>query len=292
MRHGVFKYYQTPNLGDEIQSIAAARLLPRVDDYVEREEMHEFRSTEGVFLMANGWYIHNARAFPPSPCIEPFYISVHFSRDDLFSLEGISHLKAHGPIGCRDPHTKRAMVRHGIDAYLSGCLTLTLESSDDSDRTSNVYVVDVDRALLPRIPSEIAQRATRLTHYPTQRTRAAKFSEAEALLRLYAKAGLVITSRVHCALPCVAMQTPVVFLYPDRNDARVGALVPFLPVYTGSSMEIDWNPRPPDVSRHACRLREICRAAIELQQNPVQRSAYCRRLAEKLEQPWDRGPNR
>ena len=35
---------------------------------------------------------------------------------------------------------------------------------------------------------------------------------AESLLKKYARAKLVITSRIHCALPCLAMGTPVIFV--------------------------------------------------------------------------------
>src|SRR5690606_3725036 len=39
-----------------------------------------------------------------------------------------------------------------------------------------------------------------------------KFEMADDILKKYAKAKLVITSRIHCALPCLAMGTPVIFL--------------------------------------------------------------------------------
>ncbi|HEY0092602.1 MAG TPA: polysaccharide pyruvyl transferase family protein, partial [Flavobacterium sp.] len=39
-----------------------------------------------------------------------------------------------------------------------------------------------------------------------------KFAMAEDLLNKYARAKLVITSRIHCALPCLAMGTPVIFV--------------------------------------------------------------------------------
>ena len=35
---------------------------------------------------------------------------------------------------------------------------------------------------------------------------------AENLLNKYARAKLVITSRIHCALPCLALGTPVIFI--------------------------------------------------------------------------------
>lgn len=39
-----------------------------------------------------------------------------------------------------------------------------------------------------------------------------KFQIAEELLNKYARAKLVITSRIHCALPCLAMGTPVIYI--------------------------------------------------------------------------------
>lgn len=43
-----------------------------------------------------------------------------------------------------------------------------------------------------------------------------KFDEAERLLKKYSQASIVITSRIHCALPCLAIETPV--LYTDDMD--------------------------------------------------------------------------
>ncbi|HQP90223.1 MAG TPA: polysaccharide pyruvyl transferase family protein [Bacteroidales bacterium] len=39
-----------------------------------------------------------------------------------------------------------------------------------------------------------------------------KFNHAEALLKIYSEAKLVITSRIHCALPCLGMETPVLYI--------------------------------------------------------------------------------
>ena len=40
----------------------------------------------------------------------------------------------------------------------------------------------------------------------------AKFAYADGLLRHYARARLCVTTRIHCALPCLAMGTPMVFV--------------------------------------------------------------------------------
>lgn len=42
--------------------------------------------------------------------------------------------------------------------------------------------------------------------------------KAEQLVKLYAKARLVITSRIHCALPCLGLETPVIYLREKADD--------------------------------------------------------------------------
>jgi len=76
-----------------------------------------------------------------------------------------------------------------------------------------------------------------------------KFVYAEKLLDLYADAKLVVTSRIHCALPCLALETPVI--YADKNNAdiidncRLGGLKDFFNVISMKSnrykMEFDCN---------------------------------------------------
>lgn len=55
--------------------------------------------------------------------------------------------------------------------------------------------------------------------YATQlKTEEERLQEAERLVKKYAKARLVITSRIHCALPCLGLETPVVFVYNEDID--------------------------------------------------------------------------
>ena len=61
-----------------------------------------------------------------------------------------------------------------------------------------------------------------------------RLKEAERLVRLYSRAKLVITSRIHCALPCTGLETPVIFL-KMANDipesaCRMGGILDFLNV--------------------------------------------------------------
>ena len=48
---------------------------------------------------------------------------------------------------------------------------------------------------------------------------------ADGLLKTYEKYPLVITSRIHCALPCTAMGTPVVFMNDRRGRNTMGGII-------------------------------------------------------------------
>lgn len=52
--------------------------------------------------------------------------------------------------------------------------------------------------------------------------------EAERLVTLYAKASMVVTSRIHCALPCLGLETPVIFVenknQTEASSCRLGGL--------------------------------------------------------------------
>ena len=53
--------------------------------------------------------------------------------------------------------------------------------------------------------------------YPTDGLR---FHRANELLRLYSGAKYIITSRIHCAFPCLGLQTPVAFVKSDAGGEK------------------------------------------------------------------------
>lgn len=61
-----------------------------------------------------------------------------------------------------------------------------------------------------------------------------KIAYAESLIKQYAKASLVITSRIHCALPCLGLDTPVLYLQNLKlgkdSYCRLEGLIEFLNV--------------------------------------------------------------
>jgi hypothetical protein len=69
--------YHTTNLGDDIQSLAARQYLPRVDAYLDRDRLAEYRGPETT-LIGNGWFFHDPQlAWPPAPQIRFLALSLH-----------------------------------------------------------------------------------------------------------------------------------------------------------------------------------------------------------------------
>lgn len=253
MKYGLLTYEENKkffNVGDNVQSLAAKQFLPRVDEFVNREKLASYKG-DPIQLIMNGWFTHNIHNWVPNDKIDPIFVSFHMNNTAapaMLSEKGISYLKKHQPIGCRDQYTADILKKKGIDAFFTGCLTLTLDSYkvDDSERGDQIYIVDPlysyprpekifyntkitvknilngtafqlgkkDKHLRNFISQEVLEDAEFINQEPPSNTYTdkQKFAMAEELLHKYAKAKLVITSRIHCALPCLALGTPVIFI--------------------------------------------------------------------------------
>jgi hypothetical protein len=252
MKYGLLTYtgQRTYNVGDYVQSLAARQYLPRVDQFMNRETLGEYTGDPTKLIM-NGWWTHNIHHWVPSEKIDPLFVSFHMNNTAapfMLSEKGIAYLKKHAPIGCRDKFTAQILNEKGIEAYFTGCLTLTLDNYkvDDSERGDEIYIVDpfynypnsedllsnvksavrgvmsgkafqlgkIDKTLKKIVSPELLKSAKYVTQVLPEgkQTDEEKFAYAEECLKKYAKAKLVITSRIHAALPCLAMGTPVIFM--------------------------------------------------------------------------------
>lgn len=288
MKHGLMYYLSSSgptgmkNIGDYIQSIAADQFM-HASTLIEREQLHNY-SGERTKIILNGWFMHRPENFPPSPDIDPLFISFHLRpsmADAFLTPKTIDYMKIHGPIGCRDKMTQKLLEKKGIDTYFSGCLTLTLDISyRHTDATEHTDIVFVD-PFRPFTKSDFKRNRFEIFRHPimamkvfrklcqqplygqktsykwkafwrigaflkTYRTlftddlivnaayishgirenlfsgESDKFTYAKSLLKRYAHAKFCVTSRIHCALPCVAMGTPVIFVNPSNNDMGQG----------------------------------------------------------------------
>lgn len=238
--------YSTKNVGDEIQSIAAMQFLPRVDLFLDRDNLNNVDITKTTKLILNGWFMGQPKNWPPKSLILPLFISFHLTHKNdslrtILSSENINYLRTYQPIGCRDYWTMNALKKHNIDSYFSGCLTLTLKKPN-VPKTDKIYFVDsfvqlneneankIIKTISTTIPERYAENVEIINHWDTKGMSVIedKFNKANKLLSKYASAKLVITSRLHCALPCLAFGTPVYFVdigYLTKEDRnRFGGL--------------------------------------------------------------------
>lgn len=228
MRYGLLYYRPTGNIGDEIQSLAARQFLPRVDVLVDRERMKEFPSPEPVKMILNGWYMCEPAQWPPAPAIAPLLTSMHIADKRpvtaaWFDGDNRRYLLEHGPVGARDTATLALLERYGVPAYFSGCLTLTLQRNDQAVRGDYVCAVDVDRETLAELRARTARPVIPVTHWlPRHMEPEDTFVFAEMLLDLYQRAHCAVTTRLHAALPCLALRTPVLLLSTAESSRFAG----------------------------------------------------------------------
>lgn len=296
------------NIGDYIQSLAAAQYLPKIDEYFDKTA--DDNGTDVIKMIMNAWYIWSPEKFPVSKRIIPLPISMHISpvcSEKLLSIQKVlDWFKKNEPIGCRDKDTEQLLKSKGIKSYFSGCLTLTLGKKykysgerkglvfvdpylavmrkelsfwncaevfffslahiktlhSVQKRFSHYYCLDnggskfhwlirklVYSAIFIRtygkkFSMKQLANAEYITHFvkvgegTNLQTEKEKMKYAEMLVKKYASAELVVTGRIHCALPCLGVETPVVFTaghtLEEGSDAssagRFGGLIDFLNV--------------------------------------------------------------
>lgn len=230
----------TNNIGDDFQCIAAKYFLPKNADkiMIDREQMNTY-SGKKVNLIANGWYMHHPENWPPSKDISPLLTSIHISNvrqrngkipmNYMFSKDSIEYMKKHSPIGCRDIFTYKMLQKKGIPSYFSGCMTLTLRTRR-TQRKDYICLVDPSKELedfvKEKTKREVVIVRPEKKDWPVDYKQ--RIGEAEKILQVYANAHMVITGRLHGALPSLAMGTPVLLLTGKFGDERYEGLKYFL----------------------------------------------------------------
>ena len=164
---------------------------------------------------------------------------------------GATWLKQIAPIGCRDEGTAELLKSFGIKAYVSGCFTLAIEPFADVEKHEKIVLVDCSKEVfdfvkantkkkivvashryaIDKLSPEVvafaeehdAKDVIATSHEPAQPDEPHELvyhkgswsyrrALMEGLLRFYQGASLVVTKRLHVALPCLAMGTPVLMI--------------------------------------------------------------------------------
>ena len=252
----------TENIGDHVQIFAANSLLRKLwhlpSQLIDRDD--QIATLEGCqsvdqtrLIVMNGWFKFNHSGWPPHPSLLPAYVGFHLRPlqcPELLSAAAIRHYRQHSPIGCRDSWTCELLRAHGVEAYVSHCLSLALSIRSPSlVPASEVFVVSRDRQICDYIPKCLGAY-TFVSHYSGSRDASLNLAKVDHLLALYAsRAKLIVTTLLHCALPAMAMGIPVVMVWPIGSAAsrssdrqRFSSLLSLINVHEPEELEsIDWN---------------------------------------------------
>lgn len=235
------------NLGDDIQLLA----IQNIYDYmnIPKEDIVRIGLTE--LSTYDGEYVILPISFPLygyrkdlyitmfSQKIIPVFLALSIMSNNI-TEEELIYLRRFEPIGCRDIYTMNLLREKNILAYMSGCMTATFPRKAKEGR-DKIYIVDIPEPDLKYIPENIRKNAI-FTSQIKYNCENPELTAKEYLDNYAETAKLVITSRLHCALPCTAMGIPVV-LIKDRYSFRFPTISKYIPVYTKDKYnEINWNP--------------------------------------------------
>lgn len=224
----------TDNLGDDLLTLAASCLLPRVDRVLNADHLDEpfddLEPNDRIVTLMCGDVMRHPVHWPPERHIAPAITGAHFSHEDIWGVPfseigetGLKYLAACGTIGCRDQRTVELMESMGLPCQLTACLTLTLKKPEVSAPARPYMVMcdvpeDVQRALKEHVNGLDFRTVTHLMTENDQDYET-RMHAAHDMLKLYAAAQCVVTRRLHCAMACLAIGTPVLLLYhADYED--------------------------------------------------------------------------
>ena len=268
----------TINLGDWIQSLAVQRLVESLGPSggeivkIDRDSLPDYQGPP-VRLIMNACFLEHC--FPIPPQVEPVFIGFQTSSRDLIR-EYLDYFKAHQPIGCRDTSTRNMFREQGVDAYITGCLTMTLPLREERPEVPKTFFIGgegpgkMPKGLKRQTPSHVAGAAVyqhqreAVTSCPLSDKDALRAGKlAEELLATYRQeASLVVTPLLHAAGPSLAMGIPVILARKDERD-RFTAINRLLPVYTPGDFDaINWNPARPDIEKLKQSLSALVARAL------------------------------
>lgn len=289
MKYGIMYYKSTDNIGDDIQTYTAVRFLPHIDYHIDREDLNCFvpKEKEHVSMIMNGWFMHNKAAWPPSPYINPLLLSMHFTCLESIDvgekyLQGLGgeYLQKYQPIGCRDIETQKRLERNNIENYFSGCMTLTIEPFKNIEKQDYICLVDLDEKSAKLVKENTKRNIKEITHdvIPEEIEKKSfeqRMQEVENLLKTYQAAHLVLTNRLHVALPCIALGTPVILIHKENFEAdRLGTYL----TYTNSFSDVEFEKA--DIKSILEEPQENKKDYIKIREQLIQK---CQEFVEKCE---------
>lgn len=192
------------NIGDMLQTISLKKYIESkypsicIDGYCDRKNLENN-------MIINGWHRNNNETLPHSA----MYIGIHTE------YKMISNLKKSTMIGCRDTFTLKEVIKYK-DKYkykviFSGCSTITIPEYKGDRIGTKEYLHSNNEENL---------------NFDEQ------LKKIDELIDDLKTKELVITDRLHIAIPCIALGTPVI-LNPRKFQKERYTIFNFFPEFPG-----------------------------------------------------------
>jgi hypothetical protein len=249
------------NIGDIVQTISVENLFEQMGiagEQIAEVGKYDLKhySGERLVIPITGYF--NERPgrgeVPFSPDVIPVFLGYHVGWG-LYDDAVVEYFKRFQPIGCRDNKSKRAFLQRGISAYVNGCSTVAFARRQDAAGRERTFFVDVPESLNPYIPESLLEQGEFLSHIVPIEQQPLGRQEYDRLVaythhllnRYRDEARLVVTSRLHCALPCLAMGIPVIFVTQNLPET-CDFLTSLIRIHSPQDFEgIDWEPAVVDL---------------------------------------------
>lgn len=142
------------------------------------------------------------------------------------------------PVGTRDPFTHYRLRRQGIRSEFIGCPTMFAGTAGRFEETGSGPVVfnfgrwffrhqvKILEVLRERHPVSVVVQQESQRRFVPPGVEVVEYDDPGSIIETYARASLVVTGRLHGAVPAIACGTPVFFCYlvPDSRQSLLSHL--------------------------------------------------------------------
>lgn len=267
----------TVNIGDYMQTIAARNALLKcgiaADEIIpiDRDKIRDYRGGKIIVVFNACFYNH---CFPIPENVIPIFVGFQASEDVV--SENVDYLRSFEPIGCRDVTTSNHLKKHGVSAYITGCLTLSFDKrpidpvdgrtvvvfGDGSGTLPGGALVNMPDQLYDRLDFVFQRRPVHRLPLSEQEMREVEQHARSLLDRYRSSASLVITPLHHAATPCMSSGIPVI-LCRENVDDRFSFIRNMIPIHTPESFDkVDWHPSAIDLEAVRTGLLSQVREAV------------------------------
>lgn len=117
-------------------------------------------------------------------------------------------------------------------------MTLTLQPFESIEKQDYICLVDLDEKSSNLVKENTKREIKEITHNVNpeeikDKTFEERMNDVEEILKTYQAAHLVLTNRLHVALPCLALGTPVILIHKEHFEQdRLGTYLQYMTSFT------------------------------------------------------------